>query len=342
MMRILAFVVLIACGGGNGPADARLADATPDAFDDASDAVDSGDGDAASDSGSDAPFDAPPDSSTDSGPPCEPESVETASSVVDVVFLVDRSGSMSVDARWASVSSALNAFVTDPETDGMRAALSFFPPEGGDECAEATYDPPVVPFRVLPGAASDIIAAVNATTPSGTTTPISAALSATLGILADDDEDAGRALILITDGEPTACDTVIANLTATVSAALDDGIRTYAIAVPGASLAFVDAIATAGGTSALDADPLARLPEILSDIRAAIPSCSFQLSSEALGRSDVNLTLVGTEDRELHRVASADACEVGGWYDGGGGAMICPESCSDFDTVRVELGCPAR
>jgi hypothetical protein len=169
-------------------------------------------------------------------------------------------------------------------------------------------------------------------------------------------------VVVITGGDPTACAIQDAQTIAALakSAKNHDGVRTYGIAVKGATVPDVEAIATAGGGVAHDATAdtgaaAAALQSILSQAGACAfaipPSPGGQPFPEAL--IDVLYTPGGsTTPTTWPNVASASACAgagAEGWYFDDNATplkiLLCPEACEKLIAapaakVSMRIGCP--
>ena len=137
---------------------------------------------------------------------------ETAAPVpVDLVFVIDRSGSM-VGAKWSGTTSALTSFFNDPVSAGISAGLVYFPTlkAFGVACDETFYKILDVPIAPLPDNAFDLINSMPAS-PTGANTPTFTALNGAL-MAATAYQDAHPthkvAVVLATDGDPTGCEGV--------------------------------------------------------------------------------------------------------------------------------------
>src|SRR5215472_19072074 len=79
-----------------------------------------------------------------------------------LVFVMDRSDSMSQESKWVSCSAALDAFFSDPTTQGLRASLTWLPEvQPGTQstgsnptflCTPSSYATADIPMTPLPSA----------------------------------------------------------------------------------------------------------------------------------------------------------------------------------------------
>jgi hypothetical protein len=207
---------------------------------------------------------------------------------LDMYIMFDQSGSMTEAAgnttRWDAITTALKAFVEQPDAAGIGVGIQYFPISSGmactpfcttnadcgvcgpcvvmgffgvcqgvnnEGCDVAAYAKPEVAIAPLPGVAPSIVASMNAHSPSGGT-PTSAALQGAIDhakAWATQNADHVVVTVLATDGDPTNCDTNLNNINA-IAAAGANGvpkILTFVIGV-GNSSAALNGIANAGGT----------------------------------------------------------------------------------------------
>jgi hypothetical protein len=242
---------------------------------------------------------------------------------------------------------------------------------GPDSCRPADYDHPLVPIADLPGARGAISAALVLTVPNGGT-PTGPAVQGAYDELRrrlQAQPDRRVAVVLVTDGLPTSCNSTRETVTAQIAAARmgPPAIPTYAIGVfgPADGIDGPDALAqwaTAGGTGApfvlTPTDDLGdKLLEALNKVRGAALPCEYTIPHPTTGTLDfnkVNLhyqSAAGEED--VGHVAGADRCDPlrGGWFydiDPAAGTparlIACPATCDRFKSdaaaqVEVRVGC---
>ncbi len=58
---------------------------------------------------------------------------------LDMVLMVDRSGSMAEDGKWGAVATAVQQFAADPDSDGIGVSLSYFPEPFSSTCYACSY-----------------------------------------------------------------------------------------------------------------------------------------------------------------------------------------------------------
>jgi hypothetical protein len=196
----------------------------------------------------------------------------TKADPVALYLMQDRSGSMkdtpngaSTD-KWTQTTTAVNAFVNAPASNGLDVALGMFPLDNGT-CAGIAYDTPLVGMkRLLDPAQSQAIAnALNSNSPGGgggilggifgnpgnAGTPIEGALRGAenfcLQYEATSPTGERCVVVLITDGSPNGCAGDVGTLTGIAADGYSKtGLRTFAIGMDGADFGLMDAIAVAG------------------------------------------------------------------------------------------------
>jgi len=292
---------------------------------------------------------------------------------IDLYFTLDKSRSMrTVDrgstlSRWDAVSAALDTFINAPLSAGLGAGIAFFPRDGangGDLCTNADYAFPVVPIGTLPGVAPSILKAISVQTLL-TGTPMTPALDgahiyARSRVVSQPDHTPG--VVLVTDGIPHDCGSTVPGTSAVAAAAISGSppIKTYVLGV-GPSLASLNAIAAAGGTSQaylVDQGGESALLAALEAIRTSALACEFVFPVGTSTNFDIasvtTQTDADTDPTAVDRVASAEACGGGpGWfYDNPVSPQappptkitLCPSSCTPLvkgtgSHLDVRVGC---
>jgi hypothetical protein len=297
---------------------------------------------------------------------------------VDLLLLVDVSSSMAnpiasgTQSKWEIAHASLLGFLRDARSEGLNIGLQFFPL--GASCALPDYQNLAVPFGELPAVLPPLTVALaaqnvrmNFGTPTGAA--VTGALEALRVRLQSNPEHRGL-LLLLTDGEPTACTPLfIDEIAVPVAAArqMTPSIPTHVIGVfTAAELAraqsTVERLATAGGTPAVvlgaNTDLPTRLNEALAEVRNVAVACEFiipepRLQSIDYGRVNVQFRGAGGS-ADVRYVGSAERCDPvgGGWYydvDPATGAgptrvVVCESTCRAFKTdprAQVDLlfGC---
>jgi hypothetical protein len=313
-------------------------------------------------------------------PSCAAESRAATRVPVDLLMLVDVSSSMAnvvaggTRSKWEIAHDALLGFLRDPMSAGLNVALQFFPL--GASCNVADFQKPAVPFGPLPAELPALTTALdgqNARIRTNFGTPTGAAVNGAIAqlraTLAAQPTHRG-VILLVTDGEPTACTPVLIDeIAVPVGEArqANPPIATYVIGVvtPAELVRIKDTVeklATAGGTTPFVLDAAADLPrklgEALSQVRNVAVPCEFTIPPPSKGMLDyerVNLHFKGTaREEDVPYVGSADHCDParGGWYydvdprAGGvpGRVVVCENTCASFKAdanaaVNLVFGC---
>ncbi|HEY1556024.1 MAG TPA: VWA domain-containing protein [Kofleriaceae bacterium] len=303
--------------------------------------------------------------------------------------------------KWTAVTSAIQTFLGQPGLTGVSVGLQFFAVPagtantctvftcttdtdcggsacgpctfgvclgafsglGGDSCAAADYATPAVEIAPLPGVATSIDAAMGMHSPT-TSTPTSAALQGAVDHAqawqAAHASDA-VAVILATDGDPTECDTNLADIdaiAATAAAAMPK-LLTFVIGV-GTDTSNLDGIAMGGGTgSAFLVDTGGNVNQEFLDamnaIRHAALGCAYQIpmGTGPVDYNEVNVVYQpgnGGQPVTLPYVMDAANCPANGngWYYDNPAApteiLLCSSTCTTIEgdmtgEVDITLGC---
>jgi hypothetical protein len=147
---------------------------------------------------------------------CAADAVDSQLTPVNLIFIIDKSGSMGDDAdgdwfhletRWNPVKEAVLAFFEEPGSTHLFASLDFFPAEGGIEvaCDPAEYKPPRLDVRLTSlEEVQRFIDELEGITPSGGT-PTWPAVRGSLDYameLTEADPNSRSVVVLVTDGQP--------------------------------------------------------------------------------------------------------------------------------------------
>ncbi len=290
---------------------------------------------------------------------CASESVEATRIPVALYIMQDKSGSMK-GQRWADATSALNAFVVDSSVAGMKVALNFFP--GGGSCNGSGYDVPAVAMGALPGNAAAFQNALSTTSPGGNT-PLSGALQGVvnycLSYQAANPKEKVAGL-LVTDGQPTECDTSYSGIT-NIAANSYGGyaIPIFSMGMDGADFNLMDGIAQSGGTgpSAFNVSTggAAAFLAALQKIAGTLLACEYEMPVPDPGTTlDPSKVVVRYTDgngveNDLGKFDSEAACGTsnGFYYDNPAAPtkiILCPATCDtaqadDKGKVDILLGC---
>lgn len=283
---------------------------------------------------------------------------------LDIIFLVDRSGSMS-GAKWTGTTTALKDFFNDPASTKIGAGMSFFPNYEASACNADDYKTLDVPIATLPANAFALSNAIPADA-KGNGTPTYAALQGTLQA-ATAYQDAHPThkvvVVLATDGDPYGCDITSIDLIAGLAqdARSYNGVLTYVIGVEGSTIANLNKIATAGGTNAAYdvTSDISQFAAKMEDIRGAALGCEFQIppppGGEELDPTKVNFSYtpqgVGMSKLLLQSSNLLTCGADPGWYYDSNSSpskiILCPASCATVQAdskaeVSVLFGCKTQ
>lgn len=314
----------------------------------------------------------------EAGDVCAAEAFEAEGRKLDILILMDGSGSMNdeVDGgkKWDLLVAALRAFLNDPESAGIGVGLTYFGfPAGFDagdlvvSCDVADYTRPAVAIDDLPENATRIVSSLSSYMPVGGT-PTRPALigAATYATTWLEQHPTHRVIVVLaTDGEPNDCDSTVdaVSTVAADAAGTTPGIPTYVIGV-GESLTSLNLVATAGGTGQAylvdtTEDTKARFIAAMKAIRgrAALP-CEYAVPAPDGGETDparVNVAFTegdgdGGTRTILLQVPEKSGCDSshGGWYYDDPSTPknieLCDASCTrakaDFGgRIDVLVGC---
>ena len=123
---------------------------------------------------------------------------------VNLLIVLDRSGSMSERGKWAAAQSGLRTLLG--RLDGsIRVGLTMFPAPSGAGAADrvTTYNTPLVPIEALSTNRARLDSVLSGASPSGNT-PMNCATEGSRNYFGEFPMDGSRNVILITDGAPTA------------------------------------------------------------------------------------------------------------------------------------------
>jgi hypothetical protein len=177
-----------------------------------------------------------------------------------MLLLVDHSGSMSMglgsSTRWANLQQALITFVQDSATAGLFVGVQYLPLlTNQTTCLASDYAVPAIPLGLLPGPTSGAIVNSVNTTPATGGSPIVPALQGSLlyaSTFTNPNASARRAVVMLTDGSPTACTTTFSAVGTAAQAglALTPPALTYVVGIATLEPAGAwDQVAAAGGTT---------------------------------------------------------------------------------------------
>jgi len=257
---------------------------------------------------------------------------------LDLFLLLDVSGSMDYDFKWAGVKSALKSFIANPRFDGLGVGVQYFPLVA--QCRVEAYQAPAVPFGLLPGNAARIGNSLDEQRMSGGTPTVPAleGASAYARSYLQQPANAGRkaAIVLATDGVPdqscagpTGPDAGLPNTLANVvqvalaSANSSPKVETFVIGV-GSELGALNDIAVAGGTGK------AVLVDVAANADVQFLAALTQIRRDALGCDFAVPYVQGVDLRRAqvvfvpsdgtahvfmpHRSDKAACLQAQGWY----------------------------
>lgn len=308
---------------------------------------------------------------------CASSTEQATLTPVNLFIMFDKSQSMgptTTSTKWAGARNGLNAFLGDAASAGLRVAINFFPrpADGTPVCDSAPYATPKVPFDLLPANAAPIIAAVDAETPDGFTTPmypaLLGALRGTIDQLKTRPAGEAGAVLLVTDGEPDgpapSCSGKDPSDPAVVASAAASGfmytpsIKTFVVGLPGVNVTVANQIAAAGGTTSAilvtDATKVeSEFRDALAAVRGKAVPCEIALPTKVT-KGEVSYALVNVEYSKggapppTTLLQDATCASGEGWrYDDPmkpTKIILCPKTCDEIHgdpkaKVDILLGC---
>jgi hypothetical protein len=308
---------------------------------------------------------------------CGAENHQAVIKPLAMYLLMDWSASMTErEDRWTPVATAVQAFVADPSSAGIKVALGYFPVSSEDidvKCDPAQYVTPSVAMGALP----DIVPAINTSFASKTfilgempypedrlSTPTAPAVTGTLeylsGWIATNPDHVG-VLVIATDGEPALCPdgNSIEGVTSVIAAAAaaTPALKTYVIGIGdvGNLEAFAEAGDTGRGAFIVDSTGVNTQQEFLQtmeEIRGAALPCQFEIPLPTSDEADYEKVNVDFQPDAtaatvpLYRVDDEAACAANpnSWhYDNPSNPtaiVLCQDSCNlvlASDTSNVSI-----
>jgi hypothetical protein len=274
---------------------------------------------------------------------------------VYLVFMIDRSGSMSQDSKWPTITQGLEAFFADPASAGLYASLAFF--KQNNECDPNAYAAPALAMTALPSNAFS--AAIGNYSPNGGTPTVPAIQGAILYAQTQVPLHPGSkvAIVLATDGIPNDCNSTVAGVAA-ASATVASTIPTYVIGV-GPEAANLDAMAVGGGTgksyivtTGNPAQTATDFQNALASIRGKTLACDFQIPPPPAGKTldvtKVNVVYTPAGGQAQTLSYSKDCVSGTGWhYDNPASPsriILCQSSCTTAQagqgaSIDIVFGC---
>ncbi len=204
---------------------------------------------------------------------CARQVADTQRAPMNLLFLLDRSGSMQDSGKWTALVAAMHHLVatlatTSPET---RVGITFFPARSNPDVVDG-YRTPAVPLAPLSMNRSTVDGLLDSTSPNGNT-PMACAIAGTeddMGYYSGVTFTGSHNVVLVTDGQPTeecsgvtcgifdinclimagmASATRIQSTAAHAASAVVPPIRTFVVGTPDASDAFLSQLAVNGNTA---------------------------------------------------------------------------------------------
>lgn len=314
--------------------------------------------------------DASPD--PDSGRRCATAEKKAEAVPLAMLVLIDRSGSMSGE-KWDTATKAIRSFADRAEVVGMKMGVQFFPPQtGGDQCSASSYTNLAVPIAPLPDNVLPIYNKLTNSAADGGATPMRSGLEGSIAAMRTFIQSGPAhqgVVILVTDGDPTACGSVSNVASVAMSGVTPPpgvpSVRTFAVGMDGASFGSLDQIAQAGGGGTsfnvgAGATAQEALLQALEKVRTGVIGCEYNLPLPPAGEGILDLDSVevrftpGKNDPEvvIRKVATKDDCgaTTGGYYyddpQKPTRVVLCPASCSQVQgastseaEVDLHFGC---
>jgi Mg-chelatase subunit ChlD len=295
---------------------------------------------------------------------CTSTSAEAQRIQLDIIFLIDRSGSM-VGEKWAGTTKALTTFFNDPKSANIGAGMSFFPNHKASICVPVDYETLDVAINTLPANSFALTNSIPAE-PTAYGTPTWGALKGAL-MAATAYQDAHPkhkvVLVLATDGDPNACGAATVDNIASVAKAARNynGVRTYVIGAAGSIIPNLNKIAEGGGTKAAYdiTNDINEFSAKMEEIRSEALGCEFEIPPPPDGKdldpSDVNFSYqpkgMGASKILLRADDLVDCGGKPGWYYDSNALptkiLLCPASCTTVQAdshakVSVLFGCKSQ
>jgi hypothetical protein len=283
---------------------------------------------------------------------------------LDMIFLIDRSGSLS-GPKWVGTSVALSTFFNDPASANIGVGILYFPNEKPFSCILEDYKTLSVPINTLPANAFPLTNSLPADA-NGAGTPIYGVLKGSL-MIATAYQDAHPkhkvVVVLATDGEPNSCGmTTVDNIASLAKSALNyNGVRTFVIGAEGSVITNLNKIAAGGGTTAAYdiTNDINDFSAKIKEIRSQALACEFDIPPPPDGKDlepgKVNFTYtpkgIGMPKTLLRAEDLADCGGKPGWYYDSNlkptKVILCPASCSTVEAdlnakVEVLFGCTSQ
>ncbi len=131
---------------------------------------------------------------------CATRTAEAQRRPMNLLLVLDRSGSMADNGKWTAAVAAIRSLVMRLD-DETRVGITFFPAASAPDQA-ATYASPAIPVGALRDTRATILSRLSSTSPNGNT-PMSCALQGSTAYYRGFTLDGSHNTVLITDGIPT-------------------------------------------------------------------------------------------------------------------------------------------
>ena len=290
---------------------------------------------------------------------CATSSAAAKQVPVYLVFMFDRSGSMSENQKWVTCKAGLESFFGDPQSQGLFASIQFFA-NLTDECNVASYSTPAVAMTALP--ANSFASTIDTFSPNAGTPTLPALKGAIAYAQQQQLARPGQkvAVVLATDGIPNDCNSDVPSVAAE-AATVASTIPTYVIGV-GDQLQALDDIAAGGGTGKALVVSVGDPAKTATDFQAALAtirgkslSCSYTIpappAGEKLDINNVNVQFTPSSGAPSVLTYNASCAGGTGWhYDNTAAPTqieMCATSCTTVQAdaggkIDIVLGCATQ
>ncbi|MFO0679690.1 MAG: hypothetical protein U0169_24395 [Polyangiaceae bacterium] len=292
---------------------------------------------------------------------------------LDLLVLLDKSGSMAQSRKWISVTAGLKSYFQSSSSAAVGLGLQMFP--GASLCDETKYEKPLVDFIAEGEARDRLMTSLDSVIPDGPT-PMAPALWGAVQrahAWAIEHPDRNVAVLLATDGLPDqTCQFSATGVPQNTLEGVEEIAAKARALVPrvsvavigvGSALGELNRIAFAGGTSEAaiigeSADQESVFVKALEAVRRKTVPCEFKIERSAdpdeetldFGKVNVGFQADATKKEALGAVTTSDACNGvdNGWrYDDPENPTqieLCPDTCRRLrDTadgsIRLVFGC---